>query len=70
MQRTFHIPLDPKVFWPFAQPNIYIPVRVFNIHVDNCIFFASDNFHNYFGKFQKTESIGSPLKATKDSFSR
>ncbi|VDK88724.1 unnamed protein product [Litomosoides sigmodontis] len=28
MQRTFHIPLDPKVFWPFAQPNMYIPMRL------------------------------------------
>ncbi|VDN90247.1 unnamed protein product [Brugia pahangi] len=28
MQRTFHIPLDPKVFWSFAQPNMYVPMRL------------------------------------------
>uniref|UniRef100_A0A183CYK8 Transcription initiation factor TFIID 150 kDa subunit n=1 Tax=Gongylonema pulchrum TaxID=637853 RepID=A0A183CYK8_9BILA len=28
MQRTFHIPLDPKVFWAFAQPKIYTPMRL------------------------------------------
>ncbi|KAL4001961.1 Peptidase M1 family protein [Acanthocheilonema viteae] len=28
MQRTFHIPLDPKIFWSFAQPNIYVPMRL------------------------------------------
>ncbi|CAG9538255.1 unnamed protein product [Cercopithifilaria johnstoni] len=28
MQRTFHIPLDSKVFWSFAQPNIYVPMRL------------------------------------------
>ncbi|KAM3724314.1 Transcription initiation factor TFIID subunit [Dirofilaria immitis] len=28
MQRTFHIPLDPKVFWSFAQPNIYVLMRL------------------------------------------
>ncbi|VDN05542.1 unnamed protein product [Thelazia callipaeda] len=27
MQRTFHIPLDPKIFWAFSQPNIYVPMR-------------------------------------------